>query len=92
METHSQVEEALLAVSAWDELLLLSSDVQISLGKSSALFSSRVTKVVDVGRCSNIRPQVRRRPKDRVKRRDRRVLKPTEDPLNGNDIINTHLV
>lgn len=52
METHFQDDSARLAVSAGEELLQRSSDVQRSLGKSPALFSSRVTKPLDVGSSS----------------------------------------
>lgn len=52
METYFQVESARLAASAGDHLLRQSLGEQISLGKNKALFSSRVSKALDV-RCSS---------------------------------------
>lgn len=51
--THFQIENARLGVSAGDELLRQSTDVQSSLEKCSALFSSRFAKASDVERSAS---------------------------------------
>lgn len=53
MGTHFQIESARFAVSAGDALLRTSLNVQSLLHKSSALFSSCVTKVLDESSSKN---------------------------------------
>lgn len=58
IESHFQFESARLAVNNGEELLRRSPDVQSSVGKSSPLFSSRVTKALEVGNSSRKRSTV----------------------------------
>lgn len=80
METQFWVESLRFAVSAGDELLRMSSDVQIFLRKTSAFFSIRVTKALDVG-CSSVKSlsasvvKVKNRVKRRVRNAPRRLPK-----------------
>lgn len=52
METHYQIETVILEERAGDELLPRLLDVQNSLEKSAALFSSRGTKTLGVSSSS----------------------------------------
>lgn len=69
METYFQVESALLAVSAADKLLRRYSDVQSSLGMSSALLGSLVTKALDMDSSISKSPSAGMKiPRDGLKR------------------------
>lgn len=89
MGIHFQVEPTRLAVRAEDDSSRQSSDVQSFLGKSSALFSGRVAKALDVGSTSSKSPSA-----DTEKARKQRkawgsmgAKKPTEGPSSGNKNI-----
>lgn len=86
MEIYFQVYTALLSENGRTVMLRQSSDVQSSLGKSSALFSSRVTKPVDVGNINSKRPSVgAKMAKPRNESSSKGLRKPAEDVTCDND-------
>lgn len=86
LETHFQVECARLNESVRNALLRWFSDAQSSLGKISALFSSRVAKALDVGSSSSKMPSVctEKAWKPRIASCSKRATKPVEGPSSGN--------
>lgn len=68
MESHFQDKSAASVVSVGDALLRESTGVKRSLGNNKAFFSSRASRVVNVGSSSKSLSTCGRRPKDRVKR------------------------
>lgn len=94
METCFQVRPAHLAVNAGNKLSRRSLYVQSSLGMSSALFKSLVTKALDVYSSSVTSPSAVAKMVygQRKESRSKDVKKSTEGMSSGNDNINVNLV
>lgn len=90
METHFQVEFARSVVSVKNESLRRSLDVQSSLWKNSALFSSHIAKAFDVVCSSSKSPFVgtKKARKSRKVAGSKGAKKPAADPASGNGNIN----
>lgn len=86
---HFQVESAHFAVSAGDELLRHSSDAQSSLRKNSVLFSSCVTKALDVGSSNSKSPSVSAKKIKRPRKASglKGAKKTADGPSSSNDNI-----
>lgn len=94
MGYHFKDESACLTVSARDELLCLSTNVQSFLGKRSTLFCSLVAKALDVRSTSNMCLSIGRMETRTLRKPSgsKSTKKRSEGPPRGNDNIDVYLL